>query len=408
MLPPVLTVTQLTQRVRSTLESQLDTCWVAGELTNFKRAASGHCYFTLKDPQSQIAAVMFRSVADSIRFRADDGLEVIVSGRVGLYPARGTLQFYVDAMEPRGVGAAQLALEQLKKRLAAEGLFDDSRKRPLPPLPQAIGIVTALTGAAVHDMLVTIRQRWPSMRIVVRPVRVQGQDAPPEIVAALDDLNRCEGVDVVIVGRGGGSLEDLWAFNDERVARAIAASRVPVVSAVGHEIDVTVADLVADRRAPTPTAAAAIVVPDGRELAQWADQMAGALRSAIARRLARQREWLDARARRLRDPKQGLLNLEARVVDLEGRAARAAALRLRLGREQLRTATERLHALSPLAVLDRGYAIARRLADGTVVRDAARLTAGDRLGLTFARGTAMVTVDASQTTPGASPMEPIR
>ena len=391
-LTPLLTVSQLNQRVRDALDAGLDECWIVGEISNFRVPPSGHFYFSLKDTRSQIAAVMFRSANQLLAFRPEDGMEVIVRGRVGVYEVRGALQLYVEAMEPRGVGALQLALEQLKKRLAAEGLFAEARKRPLPFLPRAVGIVTALNGAAIHDLLVVLRSRLPGLRIVVRPVRVQGKEAPPEIVQAISDIGRVPEVDVLIVGRGGGSLEDLWAFNDERVARAIAASRVPVVSAVGHEIDVTIADLVADRRAPTPTAAAAMVVPDQRELVAWLERMTVGLRSGVLRQITRQRERLSAQARHLRDPRQVLKALQLRVDELSERALRAMTTRLRSVRQQLRGGAERLQALSPLAVLERGYSIARA-ADGTVIRDAGNLKIGDPLRLTFARGAAVVRVE---------------
>jgi len=392
-LTTVLTISQLTQRVREALDDGLDEVWVVGEVSNFRVPPSGHFYFSLKDARSQIAAVMFRSANQLLPFRPEDGGEVIARGRVGLYEARGNLQLYVDAMEPRGLGSLQLGLDQLKRRLAAEGLFAEARKRPLPFLPRTVGIVTALSGAAIHDLLVVLRTRLPSVRIIVRPVRVQGKEAPPDIVQAIDDLNDLPGVEVLIVGRGGGSLEDLWAFNDERVARAIAASRVPVVSAVGHEIDVTIADLVADRRAPTPTAAASMVVPDHRDLHAWVDKTAMALRSGVLRQLRRQRDRIAAQTRQLRDPRQTLKGLRLRIDDIGERALRAVVAQLRIAREQLRGGGERLHALSPLAVLQRGYSIARRTADGTVVRDAGALRAGERLQLTFARGTAGVRVD---------------
>jgi exodeoxyribonuclease VII large subunit len=320
-------------------------------------------------------------------------MQVMVRGRIGIYEVRGGLQLYVDAMEPRGLGGLQLALEQLKKRLAAEGLFAASRKRPLPFLPRAVGIVTALGGAAIHDLLVVLRARWPGLRVVVRPVRVQGKGAAAEIVEAMADLNRLHAVEVIIIGRGGGSLEDLWAFNNEGLARAIAASRVPVVSAVGHEIDLTIADLVADRRAPTPTAAAAMVVPDQRELTAWLDKMARALRTSLQRQIRRRRDHLTVLARHLRDPRQVVKALQLRVDEFSERALRALTTRVRSLRQQLRGGAERLQALSPLAVLERGYSITRRVDDGAVVRDATALAVGDRLHLTFARGSARARVE---------------
>lgn len=396
-----LTVSELTRRIRDALDASLARVWVAGEISNYKLAPSGHAYFTLKDDQAQIAAVMFRNDRATVRFRPEDGLEVLAHGSVRIYEARGALQIYIDTLEPRGVGALQLAFEQLKQKLAAEGLFDESRKQLLPAWPATVGIITALRGAAVHDMIVTLRARMPSVRIVVRPVRVQGDEAPPEIVQALTDLQARGSVDVIIVGRGGGSLEDLWAFNDERVARAIAACVLPVVSAVGHEVDFTIADLVADRRAATPTAAAALVVPDRRDLAQQLDQVSYALTAAARRSLDLRRQRVAVVARRLRDPRQVLAQLRHRASDLEGRLHRSIGTTLQQQRQHMRRVAERLHALSPLAVLDRGYAIAYQPADGRVVRDAGELAVGDPLHLRLARGTIDVVV-ARRTTQGIS------
>lgn len=388
-----LTVSELTRLVQTVLQTTCAECWVVGEISNLRSPQSGHIYFSLKDESAQIAAVMFRSVKVRLPFQLQDGMEVIARGRVDVYPVRGALQFYVDLLEPRGLGALQLALDQLKRRLAAEGLFADDRKRPLPSLPRAVGIVTALTGAAVHDMLVTLQTRWPGVHIVIRPVRVQGDGAAPDIVDAITDLHEIPEVDVLLVGRGGGSVEDLWAFNDERVARAIAASRIPVVSAVGHEIDVTIADLVADRRAATPTAAATLAVPDWHEFDDRVRAAAGALPAAVRYALQHRAERLDDLARRLRDPGQIVRTLQVRTDDLGERAARAMEGILRLSRQQVRAAGERLHALSPLAVLDRGFSIVRRERDDSIVRDATPLETGETLRLRFARGGARVRVE---------------
>ncbi len=391
-----LTVSQLTRRVRTTLESRIDGLWVAGEVSNFRVPPSGHFYFSLKDAQCQIAAVMFRSANQLLPFMPEDGMHVLAYGRVSVYEARGSLQLYVDSIEPRGQGSIQLAIEQLKQRLAAEGFFSADRKRPLPFLPEAVGIVTAATGAAIHDMLVTLRARMPALRIIVRPSSVQGKEAAPEIAAAIADLNRHGQVDVILVGRGGGSLEDLWAFNDERVARAIAASRIPVVSAVGHEVDVTVADLVADRRAPTPTGAASLVVPDRRDLLAVLTSLESTLAAGITRQIERQRERLDGARYRLRDPRQALKALQLRIDELSERLQRAMNAGVRAARQNLEHCVERLEALSPLAVLHRGYSIARRASDNSVVRDATILEARETLHLTFDRGTAAVRVDSIQ------------
>ena len=288
--PNVLTISDLTTQIRDRLEEDFNDVWVVGELSSFRAPSSGHLYFTLKDEESQIKAVMFRSYAGLLRFRPEDGLEVIIRGRVSIYPARGDLQLYATIMEPRGVGTQQLALEQLKAMLAAEGLFAAERKRPLPFFPRCIGIVTALTGAAIQDMLTILYQRCPYTRVIVRSTKVQGVGAGIEIAASIRDLNEHGEVEVIIVGRGGGSREDLNAFNEEVVARAIAASASPVVAAVGHEIDLSIADLVADRRAPTPTAAAEMVVPQWEDLRTHVENRYQALFSAISRQLLQRQD----------------------------------------------------------------------------------------------------------------------
>lgn len=391
---PVLSVSDLNRLLRISLETEYAEVWVAGEISNFRAPGrAGHFYFCLKDQRGQIAAVMFRSAQRYLPFAPHDGLEVIAHGRISLYEARGDLQLYVDALEPRGLGAVQLALEQLKQRLAAEGVFDAARKRPLPVWPRAVGVVTAVSGAAIHDIVTSLRGRMPQVRIIVRPVRVQGQHAGADIVAALADLATVPEVDVVIVGRGGGSLEDLWAFNEERVARAIAAAPVPVVSAVGHEIDVTLADLAADCRAATPTAAAALVVPDCGELQDRLRLRGGALVVALRAQLRHKRERTAALARHVRNPRHHLDAQRRRAGELGERARRALEAALRVARTRLAGDAERLHALSPLAVLERGYAIARR-DDGAVVRSSAEVGVGESLELTFRSGGARVRVES--------------
>lgn len=391
--PAVLTVSELNRRLRTALEGDFAAVWVAGEVSNLRVPASGHVYFRLKDAQAQIAAVMFRSSASRVRFRPQDGMEVIVRGRVSIYEARGDMQIYVDAMEPRGVGSAQLALQQLKEKLAAEGLIGAERKRPLPAWPDTVGVVTARSGAAIHDIVTTLRSRLPAVRILLRPVTVQGKQAGPDIAAALRDLAAEGSADVIIVGRGGGSVEDLWAFNEEQVARAIAACAVPVVSAVGHEIDYTLADLVADARAATPTAAAALVTPDRRAALDRTQRLARSLNRAIAGVLVDQRTRLTATARQLRDPRARMRAQRLRIDELGERARRGAEAAVRFARERTQRGAGRLHALSPLAVLQRGYAIARDPANGEVVRSAAALAVGRRLEVLFAAGRARVRVE---------------
>src|SRR6516164_5049535 len=295
-----LSVSQLVRLVRETLELNLDQCWVVGEVSNARLAPSNHLYFTLKDTRSSINVVMFNSAVRRMRFRVEDGMQVVIRGRVNLYEARGTLQFYAEEMEPRGLGALQLAYEQLKQRLGKEGLFDASRKQRLPMLPRRIGIVTALGGAALRDMLRVLLDRYPNLHVIIRPALVQGPGSAAEIADALDDLNADGRADVIIAGRGGGSLEDLWAFNEESVARAIFRSAIPVVSAVGHEIDYSITDFVADVRAPTPTAAAQLVVPIKAELRRRLFDMQSTLAGAVQQMMASHRRhvtYLDARLR---------------------------------------------------------------------------------------------------------------
>ena len=318
---------------------------------------------------------------------------MLAHGRISLYEARGDLQLVVDTLEPRGLGSQQLALEQLKRRLAAEGLFDAARKRTLPAWPRAVGVITAMTGAAIHDIVTTLRGRMPQTRIVVRPVRVQGPLCWRRHHAGAGRVGQRRGVEVIIVGRGGGSLEDLWAFNEERVARAIVAAAVPVVSAVGHEIDVTLADLAADCRAATPTSAAALVVPDCAQLRHRVAVRETALAAAMRTQLRRARERVAALARHVRDPRRHLAAQRQQVAELSARARRALSARLQMTRAQLAADAERLHALSPLAVLERGYAIARR-EDGTVVRTSRDLADGELLELLFAAGGARVRIES--------------
>ena len=438
----ILTVSELAGRVRDTLEGGIGTVWVAGEISNCRPQPSGHLYFTLKDDRAQLAAVMFRSAAQVLAFRPTDGMDVVLHARASVYPQRGALQLYVEAMEPRGRGALQLAFEQLKARLEKEGLFAPDRKRVLPRFPRTIGIVTAPGGAVIHDMRTILQARWPSARVIVRPVRVQGPGAAREIVAGIQDLNRLGGVDVMIVGRGGGTLEDLWAFNEEVVARAIVASVVPVVSAVGHEVDFTIADFVADVRAPTPTAAAALIVPDREEVAASLARAVPTLESALRSRMARARERLGFLRRALGDPERRVAQLGVRIEDLASRSRQALlrrmaweereiaslatrlersgptpsvrraaerldaaagrlrfalAVRVRHARAGLEQETARLDALSPLACLARGYAIVRHgAAGGPIVRDATALAPGDTIVVRFARGRARAHIDATE------------
>ena len=391
--PNVLTISDLTSQIRDRLEEDFRDVWVVGELSSYRAPSSGHLYFTLKDEESQVKAVMFRSYAGLLRFRPEDGLEVIVRGRVSVYPARGDLQLYTTIMEPRGVGAQQLALEQLKALLATEGLFAAERKRPLPFFPRCIGIVTALRGAAIQDILTILYQRCPYTRVIVRPTKVQGVGAGVEVAASIRDLNEHGEADVIIVGRGGGSREDLSAFNEEVVARAIAASAIPVVAAVGHEIDLSIADLVADRRAPTPTAAAEMVVPQWEELRAHVEERYQSLFTAIARQLLQHRNAVANLQKRLRDPRQMIAVKREYLRATIARLTTAFVRRHEQGRSQWQKLATALNSLSPLAVLGRGYSLTRMIPSGKVIADATTLIPGDSVRLTFARGEARATID---------------
>jgi len=380
--PRVFTVSELTGGLRELLEEELGRVFVVGEIGNLHRARSGHAYFTLKDADSQIRAVLFRGAAARLPFDPEEGLEVVVEGSLTVYAARGDLQIVVRSLEPRGQGALQLAFEQLRGRLEAEGLFDAAAKRPLPLLPRRVGVVTSPTGAAIRDVLQVSGQRLPSVPVLVASTRVQGRGAEREIAAALESLQAIADLDVILLVRGGGSLEDLQAFNTERVARALRASTVPVVTGVGHEVDVTIADLAADARAPTPSAAAALILPDRRALAAQLARDARRLRSAAQGRVQEGRLQLGRSRERLRGaaPHARLAERRARLSAASRGLGRGVAGGLARARSRLASQAARLDALSPLAVLARGYAIARRSADGAVVRRAEDVTVG--VGLT--------------------------
>jgi exodeoxyribonuclease VII large subunit len=340
--PVALSVTQFVRMVREALEERLDGCWVRGEISNFRAAPSNHLYFTLKDANAAINVVMFSSAGRNLRFRPADGMQVLVHGRVNVYETRGTLQFYADEMEPQGVGALQVAFEQLKKRLECEGLFDSARKRPLPFMPRTVGIVSALGGAGLRDILRVMLERFPNLHVVVRPVRVQGDGAAFEIAGAIGDLNRDGRAEVIIVGRGGGSLEDLWAFNEEAVARAIYQSRIPIVSAVGHEIDYTIADFVADRRAPTPTFAAQMVVPMKSDMREQIAVLEQALRTAMRKELAALAGGVAHLAARVKHPRNLLRDARQHLDEASGDLMRTIRTRVLDSRRHLRELAGRL------------------------------------------------------------------
>jgi exodeoxyribonuclease VII large subunit len=436
----VWSVSELSARIRGELESTFAEVWVEGEVSNGRVWNTGHLYFTLKDARAQIKGVMFRSTLRYLKFKVEDGLHVIARGKVSVYEPKGEYQFVCEHMEPRGLGPLQLAFEQLKKKLAEEGLFDPARKRPLPALPRRIGVVTSADGAALRDIIRVLRRRHPNAHVVIAPSRVQGQGSAGEIVRALRQITRVAGVDVVIVGRGGGSLEDLWAFNEEIVARAIAAAPVPVISAVGHETDFTIADFVADLRAPTPSAAAEMVVRAHDEFCSRIDRLNERLRAAVTGRLRRAdarlhalmarpglagfpgrmagrgrhvaelsadlRQALAASLARLRrrhewsrralvqfDPRHRLAAIRTRLVAREAHLSAAFTRRWHRSQSAFGALAAELDGLSPLKVLGRGYAVCW---DGTrtrIIRDPASLSPGDPIRVSLERGelTARVT-----------------
>ena len=429
----ILTVSELTRGVRLLLESKYAEVWVEGEISNARLWKTGHLYFTLKDESAQMKAVMFRSALRHQRFRPDDGQHVIARGRLSVYEPKGEYQIICEHLEPHGLGARQLAFDQLRKQLSQEGLFDEGRKRPLPSLPRKIGVVTSLDGAAIRDIINVLSRRYPNVHVVIGPARVQGDGAASEIVRTMQALGRIPGIDVIIVGRGGGSVEDLWAFNEEPVARAIAAMPVPVISAVGHETDYTISDFVADLRAPTPSAAAELVVAQKDEITARILRLGERLRATVRDGLQRRRTlvhrlearpglagWparVALRGRRVdevshqltRVARSGLRRRERRVhewrlrleaLDLGRRLGRirtrlaearggltAAARATHRGRDaQLRVATGRLETLSPLAVLARGYAVCWDAERSQIIRDAAVVSPGQHIHVTLDRG----------------------
>jgi exodeoxyribonuclease VII large subunit len=438
----VLSVSQFSQQLAAVMEERFPAVWVEGEISNFKVYGSGHAYFTLKDEGAQLRCVLFRNRTRRIRFEPKDGLHVLAFGAVEVYAQRGEYQLVVELLEPKGLGALQLAFAQLKERLQTEGLFNPARKRALPRFPRRIGIVTSPSGAALRDMLRVIGRRFGEIHIVVAPARVQGEGAAAEVAQGIRELNALGGVDVIIVGRGGGSLEDLWAFNDEMLARTIAASKIPVISAVGHEVDFTIADFVADVRAATPSNAAELVVKEKRAVVESLGDLEARLRRGMLRTLAAHRERLErSQGRRvLTDPARPLRDLQRRLDDararlrraalaavagaerrvalagrglqtlspvartvngrralteLQGRLERGAHRRLDRSRHALAGAAGRLDSLSPLAVLNRGYSLTRT-SEGRIVRSWREVDAGDAVRVLLHEGSLDCRVDATR------------
>lgn len=387
--PNTLTVSELTARIKDLLEGGFPSVWISGEISNFSRPQSGHCYFTLKDDLAQIRAVMWRGMASRLKFNLADGLDVICRGHLDVYAPRGSYQLVVDELEPKGVGALELALRKLREKLSAEGLFDPARKRKLPPFPRRVAFVTSPTGAAVRDFLEVLRRRWRGVDVLIIPARVQGEGSVAEIVAGIRTANRLKTApDVLVVGRGGGSLEDLWSFNEEAVVRAIAASKIPTVSAVGHEIDVTLADLAADVRALTPSEAAERVIPAADELATRLRHHRERLRVASLRRLALARTRLEgiAAQRPFRRPFEIVHDRSRRLDELSMRGAGGLRGLLHDRQRQFANLAGKLQSLSPLAVLERGYTITRDARSSKAIRSAGHARPGQTIATKFVDG----------------------
>lgn len=387
--PPSWTVADITRYLRQVIETDelLQDVWVIGEVSNCSRPSSGHLYFTLKDSSASLKVVMWRSTVVRQVFIPRDGDAVEVHGSLGVYEAGGSYQLYADTLRPTGEGLLYQEFLRLKARLEAEGLFDPERKRPIPRWPRQIGIVTSPTGAALRDMLTALRRRYPLARVIISPAPVQGDDAPPRIVEAIRLLNRQVQPDVILLARGGGSIEDLWAFNDERVARAISASRAPVICGIGHETDFTIADFAADLRAPTPTAAAELAVPDRLELAEALDEIVSRMQQAVRTCLATPRwELREVQSRlALHSPESIVRSGQQRLDELIHRLETSAAHTLQVCTLHLHAAEQRLNALNPSSVLNRGYAIVQRK-DGSIVTKTRQVSAGDRISVRVSDG----------------------
>ncbi len=386
----IITVHQLTLTIKQIIEEtfSLSEVWISGEISNFTSHTSGHLYFTLKDNGARISCVMFRSQTRFLSFKPADGMAVKVRGRLSVYEKMGQYQLYIDEMEEAGVGNLYLAFEKLKARLEQEGLFDPRRKKPLPPLAQRIAIITSPTGAAVRDMIKILRRRRPNLDILIIPAQVQGEEAPASLIKALQEATHFKNLDLVIIGRGGGSLEDLWAFNDERLARAIADFTLPIISAVGHETDFTIADFVADLRAPTPSAAAELAVPEQLSLKTQVDNLQRRLQVGMNRKLRTERDNLQRllRSRILQTPKQQLLDRRRQDLDLLAeRIIRRSQQTVSLEKERFLTILGKLDSLSPLATLGRGYSVIQRQ-DGTFVKRADQVEVRETLKVTLASG----------------------
>jgi exodeoxyribonuclease VII large subunit len=433
----IYSVSEINDQIKGLLEKTYPLIWITGEISNFRRPSSGHGYFTLKDARSQIAAVMFRAQMRNLKFDPEDGLSIVGLGRISVYEPRGTYQVILEYIEPKGVGALQIAFEQLKAKLAAEGLFEESRKKPLPFLPSGISVITSPTGAVIHDIIHVVTRRFPGIPIEIVPVKVQGDGSVDDIEKAFQLVNNRNTTDVIILARGGGSLEDLQAFNSERVARAIFASHIPVVSAVGHETDFTIADFIADLRAPTPSAAAELVSPSRDELVRRCSELTLGITSRTYRYIEKLQSRLSESTRHLIHPRQRIQDSRMRLDEISARISRSVMIRILQNRERLvwrtntllsaspriqiqkshvklqqyslnnlnyikfilsnnssgfRELAARLQALSPLAILSRGYSITRSMPHAAVIRNSKDVRIGQDLEILLARGALLCTV----------------
>jgi exodeoxyribonuclease VII large subunit len=386
--PKAYTVTEINREIRALLESEYAHIWVEAEISNLKKHSSGHYYLTLKDDKSQISSVFFRQHNHGLKFDLKDGLQVLVMGKISLYEARGQYQFYIERIEPKGMGALQLAFIQLKEKLESEGLFDPAHKKRIPKFPRVVGVVTSPTGAAIRDILNVINRRFCGTTVLLNPVQVQGEGAAPQIARAIEEMNALGGIDVLIVGRGGGSLEDLWAFNEEKVARAVYASKIPVISAVGHEIDWTICDLVADLRAPTPSAAAELVVQSSEELNRRVQDSQVRMRNCMISLIAEWRVKLDGLQESYAFKQPGVLidQYSQRVDELLRQLQNYLKSYVQHQNQKFQSLAGKLNALSPLSILERGYSLSFTQ-DGTLLKDARSIKVGETLTSRLWKGT---------------------
>ncbi len=394
----IYSVSELTREARMLMESAFPAVWVEGEISNFLAHSSGHMYFSLKDESAVLKCAMFKTENQQLKFSPKDGMKVLCSGRVSIYDKKGEYQLYVQAMEPKGLGALQLAFQQLKEKLQKEGLFDQAHKKPIPFLPRRIGVVTSPTGAAIRDILNISRRRFQNIELIINPVRVQGEGAALEVSGAIKEFNEYGKIDVIIVARGGGSLEDLWSFNEEIVARAIYNSRIPVISGVGHEVDFTIADFVADVRAPTPSAAAELVIPEKEKLLSTIETAYMRLTNAFLHKInmLKQRFKQLKGSYILKQPLNLVLQMKQRIDDLTHDLAIRTNHIIELNKETFNTLLEKLSVLSPLAVLSRGYSITFKLPDGKVIKDAKILNDGDKIETRLHKGTIVSVVEKAK------------